>query len=182
MIEEFQNSKNYSLLSTFKRQIIKITIQLFRKSENKFNLRLEPKPKSFYKPVVSFAPIYDSGSSLGRELTESRVNKYLKNDKDLNHYIDRGQAEIHWGGKKVSHFQLIDHINNGFHASYLQTIIQQVKNNFDAEKFKNIINNIDEKVPDKFSQYKIPQNRKELIFKIITLRYKKLCTTTNEGI
>ena len=58
----------------------------------------------------SLAPIYDNGSSLGRELSEERVAQLLDDEAQFNRYIDRGKAEIHWKDGKISHFDLIRHL------------------------------------------------------------------------
>ena len=49
------------------------------------------------------APIYDNGSSLGRELNEEKVALLLNNVMQLERYIDKGTSEIHWEDAKISH-------------------------------------------------------------------------------
>lgn len=69
------------------------------------------------KPVTetsySFAPIYDSGSSMGRELTDEKVSQMLKDNVQLEAYVKRGQSEIHWDGEngKQKHLELISKVS-----------------------------------------------------------------------
>ena len=45
-----------------------------------------------------------------------------------------------------------------------------------------MINEIDKEVPKRLEKYKIPDNRKQLIIKIITLRLQKLSMLIHEGV
>jgi hypothetical protein len=128
-----------------------------------------------------FAPIYDSGSSLGRELQESRIDELLASDNKLKLYVAKGSSEIHWNSKKISHFELIEQL---LHTHYKGTIVDcivSVQKLFNKTNLQEIVNHIDDKVPEKLTQYKIPDNRKRLIMKLITLRIEKLIEL-NEGI
>ena len=63
-------------------------------------------------PLQSLAPIYDNGSSLGRELSEEKVIQLLEDKAQLNRYISKGSSEIHWNNRKFSHFDLIGQLLN----------------------------------------------------------------------
>lgn len=54
-----------------------------------------------------FAPIYDSGSSLGREKEDEKITQILKDNIMMEAFIRRGESEIHWEGEKLNHFELI---------------------------------------------------------------------------
>jgi hypothetical protein len=41
-------------------------------------------------PKVVMAPIYDNGSSLGRELNEERVKQLLQDERQLRKYVEKG--------------------------------------------------------------------------------------------
>jgi hypothetical protein len=121
----------------------------------------------------NFAPIYDSGSSLGRELSADKVTK-LSNDPDaLLAYILKGMSEIHWQGKKISHFDLIIELSY-LYKPQINTIISRVISRFSESATSNIIDNIDNNVPDNFSEFKIPKERKTLILKLVTSRIEML--------
>jgi hypothetical protein len=122
-----------------------------------------------------FAPIYDSGSCLGRELTDDKVDQMLEDSQMLEAYINRDKCEIRWEKKKMSHFDLIKHIKD--ETNYKETVnseIERVIKRFNKESIKIIIENIDEKLPPCLFQYKLPDKRKELIEKFVFFRFEKL--------
>lgn len=139
-------------------------------------------PGMFYNYDKKFAPIYDSGSSLGRELLNEKVDLLLIGDVALNHYINRGTSEIHWNSKKVNHFELIGHLLESNYQGKVKNIIEELLIKYDARKLTDLVNKIDEEVPEKLKSYKIPDNRKQLIIKMITLRLEKLKAVVNERI
>lgn len=60
---------------------------------------------------VRFAPLYDNASSLGRELTQDRVTKMLKDSQMLRAYVENNKARscIRWGSKSnLNKISLID--------------------------------------------------------------------------
>jgi len=139
-------------------------------------------PKEFYVNENIFAPIYDSGSSLGRELTEKDVERYCLSDKALEKYIGKGNSEIHWKDKKVNHFELIDHLLDSRYKKQLREIWKRVNRKWDENAIGAIIANVDSLVPEQYKGYKIPDQRKELIFKILTHRKRTLEVLFNERI
>lgn len=122
-----------------------------------------------------FAPIYDSGCCLGREIEEERLNKMLLDNNMLQAYVRKGESEIHWEGfeKKKKHFELINLVKE-MHKDQVCEIIDRVVNKFKKEDIQSIIFNIDRNIPPHLSQYKLADNRKELMNKIINLRIEKL--------
>ena len=127
-----------------------------------------------------FAPIYDNGSSLGRELLEERVDQYVKSDEVLLQYILNGKSEIHWENKKLNHFDLIQNLLSTSYCDKILLIIKRVLERFNPHKLEDLINSIDQSVPELYSKYKIPDNRKLLIIKMINLRFKKLKEFVND--
>jgi hypothetical protein len=107
MIEKFEKEGHYHKSSSFFKWILKAVKTRHKKVIAQSNIVSEPLPKSFYSFDYRFAPIYDSGSSLARELTDEKVNQYLNAEEDLIAYINKGVSEIHWEGKKYNHFDLI---------------------------------------------------------------------------
>lgn len=134
--------------------------------------RKKPVPVSSYK----FALIYDSGSSLGRELRAEKVRQMLTDTFQLNAYINRGQSEIHWAGEhgKQKHFNLINKIANTEYKYVIIAEIKRIKEKYEKEKITEIINHIDDCLPEAYKLHKIPQSRKELLIKLITLRIERL--------
>lgn len=121
----------------------------------------------------TFAPIYDSGSCLGREKTDSSVTKMLTDKNMLEAYINRGKAEIRWENEQLSHFGLIEKVKTEY-PSIVNAIIDDVVNRFNEQRIREIVSNIDRTLPENLNIHKLPDERKELISKMITLRLNKL--------
>ena len=144
--------------------------------------RGEKIPKLLYRSEIKFSPIYDSGSSLGRELLDEKVLLFLNSESDLKRYIERGTSEVHWNSKKVSHFELISSLLKSSYKETAKNVIEGLLVKFDDMKFAEMLHEIDREVPDPLKKYKIPDNRKQLIIKMITLRLEKLRGLIYEGI
>lgn len=124
-----------------------------------------------------FAPIYDSGCCLGREHSEDKVEKIINDNQMLEAYIKKGEAEIHWEGfeKKRKHFELVELLIQNY-PDQTNKYINRVKEKFNAQKIKEIIENIDSNLPNELINFKLSDSRKKLMFKLITLRIEKLMT------
>jgi len=120
-----------------------------------------------------FSPIYDSGSSLGREMRNDKIEQLNKDSMMMEAYIRRGDSEIHWEGEKVNHFELIKRIKNEY-PDIVRKIITQVKDKFNAFAIRDMVENVDIKLPEHLTINKLPSNRKEFVIKLITLRVEKL--------
>ncbi|MES2701750.1 MAG: hypothetical protein V4649_03880 [Bacteroidota bacterium] len=133
---------------------------------------------------IRFAPIYDNGSSLGRELTDERVNELVQSDAKVNRYIENGLSEIHWEGnsKKLSHFAFLTKLQESSYCETIEEIIKRVVTRFSEQEVKQVVYNVDDSLPESYREYMIPLNRKELIVKLITLRIKKLGALIHEGV
>ena len=138
--------------------------------------------KLYFQNVHSFSPIYDSGSSLGRELSMEKVAQMLTDKVQLDAYLRRGTSEVHWDGKKVNHFELIKNILQTSYAEMVIKRLRQLRRDFNGTKIEKIIYEVDDVVPETLAQYKLPEERKELIVKMITLRSQKLGALLNEGV
>ncbi len=119
------------------------------------------------------APIYDSGSSLARELTDEKVIEYCNNEEALKKYINKGPAELHWNNEKKSHFDLIEEILKTEWKNDLKHVALFL-DKFEETFVEKIINQINKKIPKNWVDYKIPETRKKLISKIVSLRVEEL--------
>lgn len=120
-----------------------------------------------------FAPIYDNGSSLGRELFDNRIDENLKNDLMFNGFINRCETEIrNNNGHKFKQIEIIENIIIRDPDS-LKRIQAKLMNSKDSDLI-NIINNIDLNLPDTLFNFKLPKNRKEFIFRVISERIKTI--------
>ncbi len=120
-----------------------------------------------------FAPIYDSGSSLGREKEDEKIELLIKDSMMMEAYIRRGDAEIHWNGEKLNHFDLIREINKEY-TDVVRNTIENIKAKFSKDTIQDIIQKIDMNLPSQLIMYKLPDKRKEFIIKLVTLRVEKL--------
>ena len=181
-IEKMENEDAMSKFNRFFRWLFKwlkkYTAQIHKESKEKG----KKMPSQLYISQVRIAPIYDSGSSLGRELLDDRVDKFLKSDDELNKYIDKGSAEIHWENKKLSHFELIQKLIHSGYNETVERIINRVLKKWNGPEIEQMVQDIDNLVPESHIMYKIPDSRKRLIFKIITLRRHRLEALINERV
>lgn len=182
VIEELESDGSINKLNRFGKWILRLLKNAIKNLYNESQSKGKSLPKQLYIPDIRFAPIYDSGSSLGRELLSERVETLLNAEEELARYIDRGQAEIHWENKKLTHFELIRQLLNSEYNQAAKTIINRVLNNWNAAVIEQIIQGIDSLVPETHKTYKIPDSRKQLIFKIITLRRQRLEQLVNERV
>lgn len=122
-----------------------------------------------------FSPIYDSGCCLGREILDDNIADYLVDLQKIKKYLKKGTSEIHWEDhpKKKNHFELIELIQEEF-PNEVSSAIENVKRNYDEKKIVNLIQQIDNHLPDKLKEHKLSEERKELMIKLITLRGEKL--------
>ncbi|POY40029.1 hypothetical protein C3L50_09430 [Flavobacterium alvei] len=186
-----RHQENWGVLSTYeqdenivKEQILtafdKIKNKLKKLSNNnlkeevKIQVNMNPKYIS-YLYNHQFAPIYDSGCCLGREHIDEKVIKMLNDSQMIEAYIRKGESEIHWEGhlKKRNHFELIELLLTNYPAETKKYIARVEKKN-NTESIKEIIENVDINVPKDLINFKLSESRKQLMFKLVTLRIEKL--------
>ncbi|MFV5696860.1 hypothetical protein ACM55H_00700 [Flavobacterium sp. ZT3R17] len=122
-----------------------------------------------------FAPIYDSGCCLGREHLDDKVLKMLEDSQMIEAYVRKGESEIHWEGhaKKRKHFELVELLLD-YYPTETKNFIGRVKEKYNSDAIKEIIENIDINVPKDLINFKLSETRKQLMFKLVTLRIEKL--------
>jgi len=150
----------------------------------KYNLRLEKIPfKNFFLEYmnkaelvdIKFSPIYDSGSSLGRDILETKIQNYLENDSKIQKYINKGKSEIRRTAKedKINHFEIIKKVKEKY-PEKVSEIINKVLNKYKKEDIEHIINQIDNDIPENIGETKLSLQRKELIVKFVDSRIERL--------
>lgn len=122
---------------------------------------------------VRFAPIYDNGSSLARECTDDKIHNMLNHKIEFDAYLYGGKSEIHWEQQKIKHIDLIRKINQK-HSDTVKQVILRIKNCFDDVLIEKTVLGVDNIIPAEYAKNKIPNERKELIVKLITLRIQSL--------
>ncbi len=122
-----------------------------------------------------FAPIYDSGCCLGREHEDIKIEKLITDVKMLEIYINKGESEIHWEGlgKKSKHFELLKLLIENY-PNQTKPYIDKIIERFNGNKILEIVQNIDVNLPSELFNYKLSENRKVLMSKLITLRIEKI--------
>ena len=125
--------------------------------------------------IHEFAPIYDSGCCLGREYEEDKVVKMINDSQMLKAYINKGKSEIHWNGidEKCNHFELVKLLIQKY-PKETKRYISRVKDKYNSQKIKEVIEDIDAKLPPELINFKLSDSRKILMFKLITLRVETL--------
>lgn len=140
---------------------------------NLINKKKDKEIRAIEEPLHRFAPIYDSGCCLGREVEDDRVKRIVKDRQMLDVYVKKGKSEIHWQGQKINHFELIKQIKL-IHPNEVNLIVGFVKQKYNQEELKKLIYNIDRSLPEECIMYKLGDHRKEMMFKLITLRLEEL--------
>jgi len=163
---DLERLNNSNLPSWLKR----IMNQIYLSKDSK-TLKPEFKRIKFLKARnIRFAPIYDSGCSFGRELTDDRVLQLIENQEQIETYVKRGQSEIHWKNEKVSHFVLLKNLLADERFSEpVRTTIKRVIELF-GTKVNELIYRIDVDLPLECHSVKIPEERKLLICKLVLSR------------
>lgn len=150
---------------------------------DKKELKPEAKRIQLYmQKVKGMAPIFDSGSSLGRELVQEKVATMLEDEVQLNAYINRGSAEIRWKNNKLNHFDLISYLLGTSYSEIVLKIISRIEDSFQVNNIESIVNDVDFEVPKSHQRFQLPEARKRLIIKLVTLRYKRLIALRNERV
>ena len=159
-----------------------------------YNLDIEKYMELFDSNIIKFAPIYDNGSSLGRELNDTRIKDLLLKDVEIEKYIHNGKPELHFEEKKINHFKLVEQILSSLLSlsNFSEDIGVPLKQQFfkasiflikwDYLKIQSILDNLEKNVPKKWECHFLPQFRKEFILKLLHLRFKKLITIIHERI
>ncbi|GAO30456.1 hypothetical protein [Geofilum rubicundum] len=129
--------------------------------------------KKLQKKASRFSQIYDSGSCLGRELSEEKIKIMLADETMLRAYINKGSSEIHWHGRKLSHFELVKQLQNEY-SQELNSIFKRIQEHYRIQAIRDCIFNIDQKLPSELSQYELPRDRKEFISNLISLRINSI--------
>jgi len=122
-----------------------------------------------------FAPIYDSGCSFGRELDDIRIKLMLKDEQEIEKYITKGLAEIHWEDNKISHFDLLNKLlEKEILREHVIGSLERIIHKYDSISIEDIVLNIDEELIDAGNPNILPKERKDFILKLLTLRFNKL--------
>lgn len=133
---------------------------------------IETQVKSLYR----LGKIYDSGSSLGRELTDEKVKQMLQDETMLTAYLNRARGDI-----SVRHLQPRKSLEDlefllQDHAPQLKMRLSELRRRLKkSDELRDVILKIDEDISMNIPQeYRLSQERKELIFRLIHERTIRL--------
>lgn len=126
-----------------------------------------------YVHSYSFAPVYDSGSCLGREFTEEKVTQMLDNESFIQKYIRNCKSEIRWHNTKLNLFELVANIYTQY-PSLTQMIMEKVVKILPNKQIEAIVVNIDANVIPYVTETFLTPNRKKLITKLLEKRIENL--------
>ncbi|MCD9856435.1 hypothetical protein LUD75_17060 [Epilithonimonas sp. JDS] len=160
-----QNGEDLNFIEKFKTFFTNRKIEQRRKNISIIRVNINNSTK--------FSPIYDSGCCLAREKTDEEIIKMNNDDLLIEKYVIKGKSEIHWEGNKINHFQLIQNLLP-LHQETIENRFKVIRNRYNIEKLKTLINKIDNSLPDFCYDYKLTKDRKEVIVKIVDLRIQKL--------
>lgn len=122
---------------------------------------------------TTFSPIYDSGSSLARELSSEKISELMADALKMDNFIKKGKPDIRWNDENLNHIELVKTITIDNNI-IVKGILKRIRDLYNKQKLESIVLNIDMNVPDRFSDYKIPYERKCFIIKYIDLRINKI--------
>lgn len=144
--------------------------QFYWTFHKRFNIPLHKVPHILDMTRYRFAPFYDNGSSLGRELSEERIVKMLNEPDAFDIYFSGGTSDIIVDDKKKSFLETIDALI----LHYQNECAHFVKNHltkYNKEAFESLIYNMDALYPNnRFESSRISNNRKAFIIKLIDAR------------
>ena len=139
--------------------------------KREFNLSREDTIKLIHDNTYEFAPFYDNGSSLGREIAEERLEDMLKdNSKSFERYFSNGYPDIRVAENKTTFNDTIIFLLEHYPEECAHFISNHL-NKYDKERFLSLVNNIDLALPPTgFENFRLSELRKQLIVKIIDSR------------
>ena len=139
----------------------------------KFKMTIQSLKKIITRQKTTFSTIYDSGSSLARELSDEKVCELLADEQKMDHFIEKGKPDIRWNNENLNHIELVNTIALDDYEIVHQ-VLERVKLLYNKQMLQDLVFHIDKDVPENFSGHKIPEERKRFIVKYIDSRISKI--------
>jgi len=125
----------------------------------------------------SLAPAFDNGTSLGRELLESAVERMLSDSVKFESYVNHGRVHVRWESNgelhPVRHEELISRIIG--ESPHLRDSAHRILS-FDLDRAQNAIHRIGA-LSESCAGVEISEARQELIIRLLTRRRERLLST-----
>ncbi|MDE6381122.1 MAG: hypothetical protein K2L11_11685 [Muribaculaceae bacterium] len=103
-----RNKEGENLNSKLSKQIFYKRYKTYWNIHREFKIPLLKVPKLLAIIRHTFAPFYDNGSSLGRELSEERISTLLENETLFDRFFSNGKSDIIVGEEKMTFLETID--------------------------------------------------------------------------
>ena len=132
----------------------------------------EDTPSKFVKKIA-FSPIYDSGSCLGREYPDNKVEEFLRDKNRIDSYINKSFHEVHWNKERVSSFTLVSNIIKA-EPVISKEVLDTISQNLVIDKMQKIIDDLDADIVGKVAETYLSLQRKELVKTILIARLERL--------
>lgn len=118
-----------------------------------------------------FAPFYDNGSSLGRELSEERITAMIiDNSPQFDKYFNNGRPDIILGGAKTTFNESIIILSREYPREY-QHFVNRHLRLYNRNDWQGIVNDIDVNFPSSgYEHARLSQQRKDFYVKLIDSR------------
>lgn len=146
----------------------------------RFRMTLRDIRQQANREFMRLSILYDNGSSLGREMSQERIEQILKKPDELEKYIIKGKPDIKVREGKTTFLETMECLCYDY-PKEMRAIIKKLKSCYEKEKIVQLISLFDQ-VPE-ISQ--IPQElhlskeRKEFITSIITERIERIINIGN---
>lgn len=127
-----------------------------------------------------FAPFYDNGSSLGRELSEEKIFEFLNDESLFYNFFSKGKSDIIVDIEKKSFLETIDFILRNY-PDECRHFISKHLSLYNKDDFSTLINDMDVNYPSQgFEDHRISNNRKAFIVKLVTSRIRYIFDKIDE--
>lgn len=124
---------------------------------------------------MRLSPLYDNGSSLGREIDESIVKDMIERREEMDGYIYRGRPDIKVRENKVTFLETIECLCYDY-PDQMRGILQRLKERYSRDEIENIIFGIDQakEIDQVPKELRLSNERKKFITTIITERIERI--------
>lgn len=175
-----RNKYGENIYTQFKKYNFFKRIYKYWKISQKFDIPFSEVSNLLAKIRHRFAPFYDNGSSLGRELTESRINELLSDESLFESFFSKGKSDIIVDKVKGSFLETIDYVLKHYPAECSHFIFKHLRR-YNIHAFSTLINEIDVNYPKYgFERYRISNNRKAFIIKLVDSRIRYIFNKIKE--
>ncbi len=180
-----RHTENWAFI---RKWMIEVKTDTTIKPQNKFLNIFRKMPKYIVKTKYKFekklnlrsAPIYDTGSCLGRELIDENILKeYTAGIRKIETYIAKGQSEIRWENTQLTLFEIVKRVFEKY-PEKTKAIIEQVVKRCSTENVLLLVSKIDSHPKLKSRKSLLTLQRKQFIHLNIMKRVEILKKIIND--